>query len=132
MRECALGLVTSRLIGTGHFRPPVLGPKWCVVQWERTRVPITLTPNCTQPPGSRPRTLRVSTHGQQVAPFLEESYLSAWGCSRHIICPNRQGGLNKDIMQAWIADTLNIYCFHKPIKRQKSVHCFQYYDRDCF
>ena len=24
--ECALGLVTSRLIGTGHFRPPVLGP----------------------------------------------------------------------------------------------------------
>ena len=25
--ECALGLdVTSRLIGTGHFQPPVLGP----------------------------------------------------------------------------------------------------------
>ena len=48
---------------------------------------------CTQPPGSRPQTLRVSTHGQRAAPFLEESYLSAWGCSRHILCPNRQGDL---------------------------------------
>ena len=45
------------------------GPKWCVVQWERKRVPITLTPTCTQPPGSHPRTLRVSTHGQRAAPF---------------------------------------------------------------
>ena len=90
--ECALGLdVTSRLIGTGHFQPPVLGPKWCVVQWERKRVPITLTPTCTQPPGSRHQTLRVSTHGQRAAPFSEESYLSAWACSRHILCPNRQG-----------------------------------------
>ena len=25
-------------------------------------------------------------------PFSEESYLSAWGCSRYILCPNRQGG----------------------------------------
>ena len=39
------------------------------MQWERTRVPITLTPTCTQPPGSRPQTLRVSTHGQRAAPF---------------------------------------------------------------
>ena len=28
-----------------------------VVQWQCTRVPITLTPTCTQPPGSRPRKL---------------------------------------------------------------------------
>ena len=66
--ECPLGLdVTSRLIGTGHFQPPVLGPS--KGQWECTRVPITLTPTYTQPPGSRPQTLRVSTHGQRAAPF---------------------------------------------------------------
>ena len=34
-------------------------------------------------------------------PFSEESYLSAWGCSRHIICPNRQGGLYLTVDITW-------------------------------
>ena len=66
------------------------------MQWERTRVPITLTPTCTQPPGSRPQTLRVSTHGQRAAPFSEGSYLSAWGCSLELFEYASGSKINKE------------------------------------
>ena len=47
----------------------------------------------TRIPSSDPTGLHPRPTG---GPFSEESYLSAWGCSRHILCPNRQGGPGRD------------------------------------
>ena len=43
----------------------------------------------TRIPSSDPTGLHPRPTG---GPISEGSYLSAWGCSRHILCPNRQGG----------------------------------------
>ena len=47
----------------------------------------------TRIPSSDPTGLHPRPTG---GPFSEGSYLSAWGCSRHILCPNRQGGDEED------------------------------------
>ena len=94
--------MTSQLIGTGHFRPPVLGPSkgqsgvlysgsHCTTHHfdYNTHNPDSHLNSTTRIPSSDPTGLHPRPTG---GPFSEGSYLSAWGCSRHILCPNRQGG----------------------------------------
>ena len=91
--QCVLGLdMTSRLIGTGHFRPPVqvrAKVVCCAMGAHKgTYNPDSHLHSTTRIPSSDPTGLHPRPTG---GPFSEESYLSAWGCSRHILCPNRQG-----------------------------------------
>ena len=99
LRHIALGLdVTGRLIGTGHFPTSRLRSKvvCCTMRVHKgTYNPDSHLYSTTRIPSSDPTGLHPRPTG---GPFLEESYLSAWGCSRHILCPNRQGGLVLEIL----------------------------------
>ena len=56
--------------------------------------------------------------------FLEESYLSAWRCSRHILCPNRQGDSNFEIfrMKSREVDWVNILDDINDLDNLKHLH----------
>ena len=64
--------MTSRLIGTGLFRPPVLVPskgQSGVLSVAAQKSFLNSGYHDSQPPGSRPRASRVASHGKQLAPF---------------------------------------------------------------
>ena len=76
---------TSRLIGSGPIRPPFRPSKGQSDVLHAIDHSVTRSMTA-QPPGIRPSTLRVTTHGQQVA-SLGGGLTPLQRCSRRILQP---------------------------------------------